>query len=186
MGQKQNDYYAVRVCTQATVRVRESDMKRFTRSLFAVGFVAIGSQMQSQLPSQKVLTFDVSLNMAQDAMSKCRADGYHVTVSVVDAGNAVRVVLRDDKAFPSTLDVSRLKAGSVVIFGRPSGPPPNLAPGQPVPAPVVPGTINGVGGIPIIVNGTIIGAIGVSGAPSGEKDADCAKAGVERVTDLLK
>jgi len=94
--------------------------------------------------------------------------------------------LRDDGAGNATVDVARMKANSVMAFGRPSGPPPNLPAGAPVPPPVVPGTINAMGGVPIKVGDNVIGAVAVSGAPGGDKDAACANAGLAKVAEKLK
>ena len=79
-----------------------------------------------------------------------------------------------------------MKANSVMAFGRASGPPANLPAGQPVPPPVVPGTINAMGGVPIKVDNQMIGAVSVSGAPGGDKDAACANYALEKVADKLK
>jgi uncharacterized protein GlcG (DUF336 family) len=73
-----------------------------------------------------------------------------------------------------------------MAFGRPSGPPANLPPGTPAPAPIQPGTINAQGGLPIMAGGQLVGAISVSGAPGGDKDAACAKAALDKVQDKLK
>jgi uncharacterized protein GlcG (DUF336 family) len=157
----------------------------FTR---CIGFTIVlaGLPALAQLPSQKVLTVDVAQTLAQEAMAKCRADGYKVTVAVVDHANLLKAFLRDDGATASTIEVARMKGNSVMSFGRPSGPPPNLPAGSPVPAPVIQGTINAVGGVPIKVDEKIIGAISVSGAPGGEKDAACANAALVKVADKLK
>ena len=64
-------------------------------------------------------------------MTKCRADGYKVTVTVVDSANILKAFLRDDGASMATVEVGRMKANSVMAFGRPSGPPANLPPGTP-------------------------------------------------------
>jgi uncharacterized protein GlcG (DUF336 family) len=84
------------------------------------------------------------------------------------------------------VEVGRMKANSVMAFGRASGPPPNLPAGAPVPPPVLPGTINAMGGLPIKVGDQLIGAVSVSGAPGGDKDAACANAGLAKVADKLK
>jgi uncharacterized protein GlcG (DUF336 family) len=140
----------------------------------------------AQLPTMKMLTVDVAQSIAQEAMMKCRADGYHVTVQVVDSGNFLKAFLRDDGAGLATIDVARMKATSVILQNRPSGPPANLAPGAPVPAPVIPGTINAMGGVPIKVGNQTIGAVAVSGAPGGDKDAACANEALMKVADKLK
>ena len=149
--------------------------------------VALASSALAQegLPTQKVLTIDVAQTIAHEAMAKCRADGYKVTVTVVDGANILKAFLRDDGAGMATVEVGRMKANSVMAFGRPSGPPPNLPPGTPAPAPVLPGTINAMGGVPIKVGDQLIGAVSVSGAPGGE-DAACANAALAKVADKLK
>ena len=134
----------------------------------------------------KMLTVDLAQAIAQEAMAKCRADGYKISVRVVDHANIEKAFLRDDGAGIATVQVATMKANSVMAFGRPSGPPPNLPAGAPVPAPVVPGTINAMGGVPIKVGDQVIGAVAVSGAPGGDKDAACANAALTKVADKLK
>ena len=140
----------------------------------------------AQLPTQKVLTIDVAQTIAQEAMAQCRSNGYKVTVRVVDGSNMLKAFLRDDGASMATVEVARMKANSVMAFGRPSGPPANLPAGAPVPPPVLPGTINAMGGVPIKVGNQLIGAVAVSGAPGGDKDAACANAALEKVAEKLK
>jgi uncharacterized protein GlcG (DUF336 family) len=151
-----------------------------------VAALSASALAQEGLPTQKMLTIDVAQAIAQDSMAQCRANGYKVTVTVVDSANMLKAFLRDDGAGMATVEVSRMKANSVMAFGRPSGPPANLPPGTPAPPPVVPGTINAMGGVPIKVGDQIIGAVAVSGAPGGDKDAACANAALAKVADKLK
>ena len=148
--------------------------------------LAAAAAFGQELPTQKVLTIDVAHTLAQEAMLKCRGEGYKVTVTVVDSANVLKAFLRDDGASMATVEVGRMKANSVMAFGRPSGPPANLPPGQPAPPPVLPGTINAMGGLPIKVGNQLIGAISVSGAPGGDKDAACAHAALDKVAGKLK
>jgi len=134
----------------------------------------------------KILTVDVAQAIAQEAMAKCRADGYKVSVRVVDHANIEKAFLRDDGAGNATVQVATMKANTVMAFGRPSGPPANLPAGAPVPAAVIPGTINAMGGVPIKVGDQVIGAVSVSGAPGGDKDAACANAALTKVEARLK
>ena len=162
---------------------------KLTRPLaLIVGAAALSSVAFAQdgLPIQKMLTIDVAHTIAQEAMAKCRADGYKVTVTVVDSANILKAFLRDDGAPMATVEVGRMKANSVMAFGRPSGPPANLPAGTPAPPPVLPGTINAMGGVPIKVGDQLIGAVSVSGAPGGDKDAACANAALAKVADKLK
>jgi uncharacterized protein GlcG (DUF336 family) len=152
----------------------------------AAASLPAGAFAQEGLPTQKMLTIEVAQTIAQESVAKCRADGYKVTVTVVDSANILKAFLRDDGAPMATVEVGRMKTNSVMAFGRPSGPPANLPPGTPAPPPVLPGTINAMGGVPIKVGDQLIGAVSVSGAPGGDKDAACANAALAKVADKLK
>src|ERR1700681_3038408 len=143
--------------------------------------IATATGIFAQLPSQKILTVDVAQSIAQEAMAKCRADGYKVSVRVVDHANVLKAFVRDDGAGMATVQVATMKANSVMNFGRASGPPPNLPAGAPVPPPVIPGTTNAMGGVPIKVGDQLIGSVAVSGAPGGDKDAACDNAAPSKV-----
>jgi uncharacterized protein GlcG (DUF336 family) len=162
-------------------------MKMSQIFVLSAATVALSASVPAQsLPTQKVLPFDLAQTIAQEAMSACRANGYKVTVTVVDSANVVRVLLRDDGARPATVQIGQMKATTAISSGRPSGPPANLPPGTPVPAPVLPGTINAQGGVPIKAGDDLIGAVAVSGAPGGDKDEACANAALAKVADRLK
>jgi uncharacterized protein GlcG (DUF336 family) len=161
-------------------------MKPNMFSAAIAGFVAFSGTAFAQLPNSKVLTMDVAQVIAQGAMEKCRADGYKVTVLVVDGLNAPKALLRDDGATASTTEVAKMKATATMLYNRPSGPAQPLPPGQTAPPATIPGTINAQGGVPIKVGESTIGAVAVSGAPGGDKDAACANAGIAKASDRLK
>lgn len=140
----------------------------------------------AQLPPSRVLTLDAAQTIAQEAMAKCRADGYKVTVLVVDALNAPKAMLRDDGASAATTEVAKMKATATMLYNRPSGPAQPLPPGTAAPPATIAGTINAQGGVPIKVGEATIGAVAVSGAPGGDKDAACANAALQKVADKLK
>jgi uncharacterized protein GlcG (DUF336 family) len=148
--------------------------------------IATAAGVFAQLPTMKILTVDVAQTIAQEAMAKCRADGYKVSVRVVDHANILKAFVRDDGAGMATVQVATLKANTVLNFGRASGPPANLAPGAVAPPPIVPNTTNAMGGVPIKVGDQMVGAVAVSGAPGGDKDAACANAGISKVADKLR
>ena len=79
-----------------------------------------------------------------------------------------------------------MKATSTMLQNRPSGPATPPPPGTAAAPAVIPGTINAQGGVPIKVGEATIGAVAVSGAPGGDKDAACATAGLTKVADKLK
>ena len=137
------------------------------------------------LPTTKVLTIDVAQEMAQAAMLQCRAQGYKVTVTVVDGANLLKALLRDDGAGMASLEIGLQKTNTVMHWGRPSGPPPFNPAGTPPPA-LLPNSTYAKGGLPIKVGDDVIGAISVSGAHDGATDAACAQAGITKVAGKLK
>jgi uncharacterized protein GlcG (DUF336 family) len=140
----------------------------------------------AQLPASRVLTLDVAQAIAQETLAKCRADGYKVTVLVVDAMNAPKAMVRDDGATASTTEVAKMKATATMLYNRPSGPAQPPAPGTTAPPATIPGTINAQGAVPIKFGDVTIGAVAVSGAPGGDKDAACANAALAKLADRLK
>ena len=159
----------------------------FTKlTILAAATAALSSSAFAQLPSSKVLTLDAAQAIAQEAMAKCRADGYKVTVLVVDALNAPKALVRDDGATASTTEVARMKATATMLYNRPSGPAQPPAAGTTAPPATIPGTINAQGGVPIKVGDATIGAVAVSGAPGGDKDAACANAALTKLADKLR
>ena len=71
--------------------------------VFAAASAIFSTSAFAQLPMSRVLTMDAAQAIAQETMAKCRADGYKVTVRVVDAGNVMKALVRDDGATPSTV-----------------------------------------------------------------------------------
>jgi uncharacterized protein GlcG (DUF336 family) len=161
-------------------------MKLSTLALIGGLGAALSTSAFAQLPNSKVLTMEVAQTIAQEAMAKCRADGYKVTVLVVDGLNAPKAMLRDDGATASTTEVAKMKATATMLYNRPSGPATPPPAGQAAPPATIPGTINAQGGVPIKVGDVTIGAVAVSGAPGGDKDAACANAALAKVADKLK
>jgi len=159
----------------------------FTKfAILTAATVAFSMSAFAQLPQSRVLTLDVAQTIAMEAMAKCRADGYKVTVLVVDGLNAPKAMLRDDGASASTTEAAKMKATSTMLYNRPSGPAQPLAPGTTAPPATIPGTINSQGAVPIKFGEVTIGAVAVSGAPGGDKDAACASFALAKVADKLK
>src|SRR3981081_4384692 len=95
--------------------------------------IATTAGVFAQLPTTKILTVDVAQTIAQEAMARCRADGYKVTVLVVDGLNAPKAMVRDDGATASTAEVARMKATATMLYNRPSGPATPPPPGTAAP-----------------------------------------------------
>jgi len=135
--------------------------------------------------SQKALSLDLAQNIARAALEQCRANGYHATVTIVDTAGLVKVTLRDDGTSPQTVEVSRKKAYTAMIYRRSSGETLKAWQAAP-PAPNIEGTIGLAGGLPIMAGKDIVGGLGVSGAPGGERDEACGAAALAKVADALK
>jgi uncharacterized protein GlcG (DUF336 family) len=161
-------------------------MRRIKTVWIVVALMTLTTSAFAQLPATKVLTMDVAQMIAQGAMAKCRADGYKVTVLVVDAMNAPKAMIRDDGASPATAEVAKMKATATMLYNRPSGPTTPPPAGQAAPPATIPGTINAQGGVPIKVGEQTIGAVAVSGAPGGDRDTACANEGIAKAADKLK
>ena len=134
------------------------------------------------------LTVDTALKAAQVALKTCRDNGWQVAVAVVDRSGAVQVVLRDRYAGAHTPRTASGKAWTAVSFRTNTGALVDLTqPGKPqsglrsLPRVVILG-----GGMIIEGGGQMLGAIGVSGAPGGEADEACAKAGIAAIQESLE
>jgi uncharacterized protein GlcG (DUF336 family) len=131
----------------------------------------------------KRLSLDVATTIAQGAVAACREKGIQIGVTVVDRDGTVQATLRDTIAPPITLPISKGKAYAAVNFSVATS---ELASRADTPIGRVPGLVMSAGGIPIQVGGALLGAVGVSGAPTGETDAECAQAGIDAVIDDLE
>lgn len=138
--------------------------------------------------NEKAMSLDLAMAVAQAALAKCRADGNHVSVTIVDRDGLPKIAFRDDGASPHTIVTSRRKAFTSVTFRQPSGQWAHRVLTDPAIAGLkdTEGTIALGGGLPIKAGTEVIGAVGVSGSPGADKDAACANAGVAAVADKLK
>lgn len=126
------------------------------------------------------LSMDTALAIARTAIEQCREEGVQVAVTVVDRSGDPQVVLRDVLAMDFTLTISRQKAHTAMAFNAPTS---TLEERFTAPFSVakVEGILPAAGGLPITAAGAIVGGVGVSGAPSGQIDEKCARAGIDAV-----
>lgn len=137
--------------------------------------------------SSTTLTPETALTAAQAALKFCRNAGWQVTVVVVDRSAMPVAVLRDRYAGFHTIDAGIGKARTAVSFKSPTG---QLAERTQAGKPEsgirgIPGIVMVGGGLPIEATGSLVGGIGVSGAPGGENDERCAEAGIKAIEDQL-
>ena len=151
-------------------------------SLWALPGVTI-AQEDSPVVSVKRLSMVMSAKAAAAAVAACNKQGIQVTATVVDRNGEVQVVMRDTIAAPLSIEVSRRKAYTAANFAVSTAE--LLDRGQGGLA-QVDSLMFGRGGLPIKAAGLMLGAVGVSGAPSGKVDEECAQAGIDAVIDDLE
>lgn len=135
----------------------------------------------------RIMTAETALAAARAALENCRSSGFQVAVAVVDRSGVVQVLLRDRYAGPHTVEMAVDKAWTAISFRTSTSALASAtAPGQPLSGIRQRPRVVAVGGGLIIEGaGAMLGGIGVSGAPRGERDEACARAGISAVQGLL-
>jgi uncharacterized protein GlcG (DUF336 family) len=162
-------------------------MKRLLAGAIAACCLAPAMAAEQATFTIRQLTPETALKAAQAAMAVCRKNGHQVTVAVVDRAGLTQVMLRDRFAGAHTVEVASNKAWSAVSFrtntseldkASRSG---SMAGIRHFPRMVAVG-----GGMMIQAGGSLLGGIGVSGAPGGDADDVCAAAGLKAIADDLE
>ncbi|HXJ54915.1 MAG TPA: heme-binding protein [Burkholderiales bacterium] len=136
----------------------------------------------------RVLTPETALKAAQAALKKCRDSGYQATIAVVDRGGVLQVLLRDRFAGPHTVELARAKAYTAASFRTATAALAEATqPGRPQSGIRNRPDVAAVGGgLTIEAGGSLLGGIGVSGAPGGSEDERCAAAGIEAIREDIE
>ena len=142
---------------------------------------------QDALVTYKSLSPEIALDLARAALGECRKRGYQAAVAVVDRFGVTQVMLRDRFAGAHTPATAAGKAWTAASFRTNTTDLFALTqPGMPQAAVRnLPGAVILGGGLVIEAGGSLVGAVGVSGAPGGDADDACAKAGIDAVRDRL-
>ncbi len=158
------------------------------KKIAVIGLIsAVAAPASAQLISHKDLSAGMAITMAQTALATCTTNGYRVSVTVVGRNGEIVLQVRGDDTGPHTLENSMRKAYTARTFRIPSGEFVRRVKENPTTGAVFLTNIAAAqGALPIMVGDDVIGAIGVSGAPGGEKDEVCSKAGIDKVADMLK
>ena len=162
------------------------------RCVTLCGAAAIAAAASFTVHGQVLTERNISLALAKTigeaAVAACKADGYDVTVAVVDRGGDLKLLLRADNSNPHNADLARRKAYTSRTFGvtsmefakRTNGA--SEFSGQRYLVDVIPLG----GGVPIMMGNERIGGLGLSGAPTQEADEKCAMAAMAAVKGALK
>ncbi|HEY9199525.1 MAG TPA: heme-binding protein [Gammaproteobacteria bacterium] len=145
------------------------------------------AEEDSALVTFQMLSPEVAQALAEATLDACRKAGFQVAVSVVDRAGVPQVMLRDRYAGAHTPDTATRKAWTAASFRTDTLALAEVTqPGKPQSG--VRGVTHALmigGGVPIEVAGSLVGAVGVSGAPDGKNDDDCVRAGLAVIEDRL-
>lgn len=134
----------------------------------------------------KSIGMDLARDIANEAVMACRKDGYNVSAVVVDRYGLMRAALRDDLAARFTLEIAERKANMTVMAWTDSGQFRLARRDIQQELNHIEGLIVMEGGIKIVAGGYNLGAVGVSGAPGGDKDAICARKALEKLGERIE
>jgi uncharacterized protein GlcG (DUF336 family) len=147
----------------------------------------VAGSAQAQLMTHKDLSLATATQIAQGAIAACKQQGYNVSVNVLGREGQVIVAARGEGAGLATMENSMKKAYTARTMQRPSGEFADAVKNNPTAGALFLNNIVAArGALPIKVGNDTIGAVGVSGAPGGDKDEACAKAGLDKVSNELK
>ena len=175
-------------------------MARFLTPVLAAVFgvcvataLTIGVRDEGLVTTQK-LSAPLANELVGDAVASCAQKGYAVTAAVVDLDGVRQAILRGDGAPIHTLDNAYYKAYSAAsltlarkedstkaVADRMSKNPPSTVPQTPLP-----NVTYAVGGVAVMAGGRTIAGMGVSGAPGGNFDEECARAAIAKIQDRMK
>ena len=157
---------------------------KFTIGL-TMGMALLATTVQAQLIEKTALTLEGAKKIVTVAEAKAKAEGARVVIAVVDEGGSLLLLQRLDDTQVASVNVGIDKARTAAIYRRPSKVFEDQVKNGRVSALALHGAVALQGGVPIIVNGKVIGAIGVSGeTPS--QDEDIAMAGAAIATTFTK
>lgn len=155
-------------------------MRSFVVLCVVIGLASVDSAAQ-QLPTRKTLTLDVARRVAAAAETEAKRNNWAVSIAVVDDAGHLMVFHRLDGAKLVATDIAIRKARTAVYFQSPTKSlEEEVAGGRNALLPIE-GFMPLEGGIPLMVDGVLVGAVGVSGV-TGSQDAQCAQAGANALT----
>jgi uncharacterized protein GlcG (DUF336 family) len=168
---------------------RKPMIRSWTFAAIAAGLAAsssIDALAADPLPTQTVKILPTALAV-EAAIASCKGQGYNITVTIVDRAGDLKLLLVGDGASALSRELSRRKAYTSAMRRITTA---DLAKQVAMPGAFNPTLydtqmVTALGGVPIKVGNETIGAIGVSGAPGGDKDEACANAGLAKISDRL-
>ena len=159
--------------------------KTIAAAVLAGTFIGAHAASAEDIIKVRLMGSDLAADIARAAVQSCRDMGYQVAAVVLDRAGDTMASQRDTFARRHTLEIAARKAGLTIMSGVSSGEMRDSRDDIRAELNHMTGIIVMEGAIPIRAAGSLVGAIGVSGAPGGDIDANCANAGIESVQDRL-
>ena len=150
----------------------------------AAALLAPVSVAAQELPTAAYLPLGMAQTAAQAAVDACAAEGHNVSVAIVARSGVTKVILRADNAGPHTVGSSTGKAFTSASMGRDTAGLAGFIGSNPQNdglRDMDDRLVIQAGGLPIRIGGALVGGIGAGGAPSGDIDATCARAGLDAI-----
>jgi uncharacterized protein GlcG (DUF336 family) len=144
-----------------------------------------GAMANAQLATKKSLTLDAAKKIAEAAHAEAVANKWTMVIAIVDDGGNLVYLERADGTQIGSVDVAQEKAKSAVKFKRSTKVFEDAVAGGRNAILKLPGALPVEGGVPLMIDGVVLGAIGVSGATSAQ-DGQCAAAGLKVFEKLAK
>jgi uncharacterized protein GlcG (DUF336 family) len=170
------------------------ELRALLLAFAVVGGASSGEAQEKGLVTIQKLSARLANELVGETVAICAQKGYAVVAVVTDLDGVRQATLRGDGAPIHSVDNAFYKAYSVasltlarkedstkVVAERMGKAPPTTVPSTPLP-----NVTYAVGGVALIVDGVTIGGLGVSGAPGGQLDEDCARAAIAKIQDRMK
>lgn len=149
------------------------------------GLFAGQCAVAADLPSKPVLTLEAAKLTAEAAGKHAGENGWKVCIAILDDGGHLLYFQRMDGVQAGSIVVAKKKAESAILFKRPTKVFEDVVAGGRTALLALPGALPIEGGLPIVVDGHVIGAIGVSGVTS-QQDGEIGQAGIDALLQSVK
>jgi uncharacterized protein GlcG (DUF336 family) len=147
--------------------------------------IAMPAVRAGDVVNVKLMTLELAVDIAQASIDACRKDGYQISVVVVDRSGRTQVLMRDVFANQYLTQLAQGKANAVVLSNTSSSALRKNRADIADELNLLDDLLVLDGGLPVMVAGSMIGAVGVSGAPGGDLDEACAQRGIDSVQERL-
>jgi uncharacterized protein GlcG (DUF336 family) len=169
-----------------TERLRRNRMKSTAIAALLLSGLLSAPVNAEDLVDVRQISAELASDLAWEAIRACRERGYQVSAVVVDRSASTQVVIRDTLAPRFTIQIAAEKANAVILSKVSSSEFRRNREDIRMEMNHVDGLLVLEGGLPVTASGSLVGAIGVSGAPGGDLDAECAMQAMEKIAERLE